>query len=107
MSGECDKCGEHCLECTCKQKRPVSVTSAKYAIIGGDIHQRVSLYLYEKLRKNAPIPWFVEADKGYVWIPVPDERAKSAKGKWIWVDYESLDRCQVCKRKFFEKRLEG
>jgi hypothetical protein len=26
MSGECDKCGEHCTECTCKQKRPISVT---------------------------------------------------------------------------------
>lgn len=26
MSGECKKCGEHSLECSCKQKRPASIT---------------------------------------------------------------------------------
>ena len=25
MSGECDECGEHCLECSCKQKRHPSI----------------------------------------------------------------------------------
>ena len=26
MSGECETCGEHCLECTCKQGRPSLIT---------------------------------------------------------------------------------
>lgn len=27
MSGDCEECGEHCLECTCKQTRPPLVTT--------------------------------------------------------------------------------
>ena len=28
MSGECDKCGEHCLECTCGKERTLQVAVA-------------------------------------------------------------------------------
>lgn len=119
MSGECEKCGEHCLECTCKQKRPESVTDTpppfsrpfpptkgRFAIIGGDIHQRISRYQLDNLQKAQFVPWWVDADKGYVWIPVPDEKADGRKGKWVWIEF-GHDHCEQCRRKFFYKTIEG
>lgn len=115
MSGECEKCGEHCLECSCKQKRPSSVTprsrpflirQEKFAIIGGDIHLLITKDDLEKTRKNSFVPWFIEENNNAFWIPVRDEKANPQEGRWVWVKY-APEQCELCRRKFFYRTMEG
>lgn len=56
----------------------------KFAIIGGDIHKLVS----ERAASKMPyIGWSIKEKKGWVWIPLKDEKVDYTKGKWVWIEY--------------------
>ena len=109
MSGECEKCGEHCLECSCQipsTRLFKPLPYKKFAIIGGDIHTLVTKVQLESIREDYFIAWSIEENKDEVWIPIRDEKAAPKKGKWVWTVYGG-DQCEMCKRKFFYKKMEG
>lgn len=49
MSGECDKCGEHCLECICSYRWRSYLSEAKWAVYQENMMR--SKYI-EKLEKQ-------------------------------------------------------
>jgi hypothetical protein len=75
----------------------------KFSIIGGDIHILVRIKKEENWSQH---PWRLHEKGNYFWVPLKDEKADPQKGKWVWVE-GGHDQCEMCKRKFFYKKMEG
>lgn len=99
MSGECDECGEHCLDCKCKVKFSTAPVSNSY---WGYVDTDFTFNTLPQEHKDALIRDLLEssavkmtsdeiakAEEESLWFEITDDGLKMSKGlvEFIFSDY--------------------
>lgn len=80
MSGECDKCGEHTLECECRVKfSSAPVSNAYWGYVDKEHKDDLIRDLPESTAIRLTSEQIKEAEEGSIWFEVTDDGLKMSK----------------------------